>query len=286
LKSLQLIAFASKMTELSRALRAEGKTIGFVPTMGALHEGHLSLIDCARAECDVVVASIFVNPTQFNDPKDFEKYPRTVDEDVALLGARGCDIVFVPDSVSEVFPTGYQHFEIDFGGFATVMEGAHRPGHFKGVANVVYRLLGIVEPDKAFFGLKDYQQYTIVRQLVKMKGLPVEITGIRTGRADSGLALSSRNQLLNAVDKAAAAGIYEALQLVKQHYGTKKASELAEMGRKFFSEHPEFELEYFEIADGDTLMPLKDEEIPRRPMAFVAARIGNVRLIDNIFLKD
>lgn len=286
MNTLQRIAFSAKMSAVSAELRKEGKIIGFVPTMGALHEGHLSLITRARQECDVVVASIFVNPTQFNDPRDFERYPRTVDRDVELLAASGCDFVFVPETTAEIFPADYVFHEISFGDLESVMEGLHRPGHFRGVANVVFRLFEIVHPHKAYFGLKDYQQLMIVRKMVEMLGIDVEVAGIRTGRAESGLALSSRNELLTGEQKVIAAQLYEALSLARNSYGKESIVRIREKMADFFASRPDFQLEYFEIVDGNTLQPLHAEDNTARPMAFVAARLGNVRLIDNIFLKE
>lgn len=282
-----VIGLSDEMTKISRKAKAEGKRVGFVPTMGALHEGHLSLVKAARQQCDLVVVSIFVNPTQFNDPKDFERYPRTVNADVELLANNGCDYIFVPESVAQIYPEGYSPFTLDLGLIADVMEGKHRPGHFNGVLNVVYQLFSIVEPSKAFFGLKDYQQYLVIRELIRQKQLPIELIGMPTSRTDSGLARSSRNKLLSEEEREIALQIYQSLQQARGAFGTKTVAEIEQDALQFYAERSDFTLEYFEIADGDTLAPLSGNgEASKNPMAFIATKLGNIRLIDNLFLKN
>lgn len=282
-----VIGISSEMTALSRQAKTQGQRVGFVPTMGALHDGHMSLVKEARKNCDLVVVSIFVNPTQFNDPKDFERYPRTVEKDLGLLSMNGCDVVFVPESVSEIYPEGYQSFTLPLGGLENVMEGKHRPGHFTGVLNVVSRLFEIVEPDVAYFGLKDYQQFLVVDQLIKQKNYPIQLQGMPTSRTESGLARSSRNQLLSADELELAAQINQLLKKASQLYGTMDVKVLEDNISADLRSNPAFELEYFEIADGETLQPIDGNgENCIKPMAFVALRLGKVRLIDNMFLKN
>lgn len=181
-----------------KTLKKAGRSIGFVPTMGALHSGHLSLIESAKSQCDVVVCSIFINPTQFNDAKDFDRYPRNYNDDAELLKSVNCDILFLP-SVKEIYPDESFKLNIDFGFLETVLEGKYRPGHFKGVGMVVKRLFELVNPDHAFFGLKDYQQFMVIKKLVEIYQFPIQLHGMPTIREKDGLAMSSRNKLLNSV---------------------------------------------------------------------------------------
>lgn len=257
----------------------ENPTIGFVPTMGALHEGHLSLIKAAREQSDIVVCSIFVNPTQFNNAADLERYPRDLDSDVKLLQENGCDVVFAPTE-EVIYPDGEPDYQIDFNGLDQVMEGPNRPGHFKGVAMVVQRLFEIVRPDKGFFGLKDFQQVAILKQMVKIKGLNVEIIPMPIVRSGQGLALSSRNQLLSEKEKELALIIFETLS-----YGKRIVSE-CENGHQLqqkmieFFEAGELELEYLEIVDNDSLQPI--DQLRPNISCCIAAYCGQVRLIDNM----
>lgn len=250
--------------------------------MGALHEGHLSLIRAAKKESEIVISSIFVNPIQFNDPKDFEKYPKTEAEDLKMLESAGCDIVFIP-SVDEMYPSDFKKEVFDFGDLEKVMEGAHRPGHFAGVATVVKRFFELVQPDKAFFGLKDYQQYSIIRALVKNTGMNIEIIGMPTVREEDGLAMSSRNRLLSGKEREEAVLLIRLLQQTKENFPKKSISALKSDFITGIEKNPSFRLDYFEIADGTTLQPLTDKN-SAEPRAFVAAFLGNVRLIDNISL--
>lgn len=279
---LKIIRLSSDLVSTINLLKTSKKTLGFVPTMGALHAGHISLIEAARQNSDVVISSIFVNPIQFNDPKDFERYPKTEEEDCKMLEAAGCDIVFIP-SVTEVYPPGFKKEIFHFGSLENVMEGAHRPGHFSGVAMVVKRLFELVNPDKAFFGLKDYQQYSIIRELVKITGMNIEIIGMPTIREPDGLAMSSRNRLLNEKDRKEAVTLIQLLKQAKENYSRKNISDIKFEFETELAKHPDFKLDYFEIADGKTLQPLVDKS-SEEPRAFVAAFLGNVRLIDNISL--
>lgn len=284
LNALNIIRLSSDLVATINLLKTSKKTLGFVPTMGALHSGHLSLVHAAKSQTDIVVCSIFVNPIQFNDPKDFEKYPKTELEDCKMLEAAGCNIVFIP-TVNEVYPLGFKKEIFHFGSLENVMEGAHRPGHFSGVAMVVKRLFELVQPDKAFFGLKDYQQFSIIRELVNQTKMKIDLIGMPTVREEDGLAMSSRNRLLNENERKEAVTLIRLLNKTKENYSQFNISELKFDFENELSKHPDFKLDYFEIADGKSLQPLMDKN-SEEPRAFVAAILGNVRLIDNVALKQ
>jgi pantoate--beta-alanine ligase len=256
-----------------------GKSIGFVPTMGALHEGHIELVRRARGENHVVVCSIFVNPIQFNNPEDFAKYPITIEDDLQKLFDAGCDVVFNP-SAKEMYPKP-DNSVFDFGQLENVMEGAFRPGHFNGVAIVVKKLLEIVRPNKAYFGEKDYQQLLIVTELVRQLGMPVEIVPCAIVREADGLAMSSRNMRLSAQERAIAPVIYKTLCLASQMASQKSIADIC-LWVKQQIEANQMTLEYFEIADAITLQPANQMEKEKKYRAFIAAFLGPVRLIDNI----
>lgn len=274
----------STIDELKKHLnkvRVSGKRIGFVPTMGALHAGHTSLIHEAKKETDFVVASIFVNPTQFNNADDLKNYPRMLDKDIELLQEHFCDAVFIPD-VETIYPENYSSIKLDLSPLDTVMEGKYRPGHFDGVVNVVYRLFDIIEPQKAFFGNKDFQQVAIIKAMTKKVNLPIQIIGCPTLREKNGLALSSRNLRLSEDQRTEALALYKTLIL-----GEKIASYLSpketlkEMIQHFTQSS--LELEYLEIVDPTTLLPLTDFWVPGAT-ACIVAYCGEVRLIDNMTL--
>ena len=269
----------SKQADLSAALaRAEGK-IGFVPTMGALHAGHASLVRRCRAENDQVVVSVFVNPTQFNDPTDLKNYPRTLDADLALLEQVGADWVYAP-TVEDIYPEPDMR-QFDFGGLDQVMEGACRPGHFNGVGQVVSRLLTIVKPDVAYFGEKDFQQLAIIRYMVRQLNLPVRIEGCPIVREEDGLALSSRNRLLTPEHRAAAPLICRALQAGATQAGKLPVEEVRQLIRQMIDADPLLEVEYVSIVDNDTLQEITEwTSAPLR--VCVAVRAGAIRLIDNM----
>lgn len=269
----------SKQADLAAALAgAEGK-IGFVPTMGALHEGHASLVRRCRAENDQVVVSVFVNPTQFNDPTDLKNYPRTLDADVALLEKVGADWVYAP-TVEDIYPEPDTR-QFDFGGLDQVMEGACRPGHFNGVGQVVSRLLTIVKPDVAYFGEKDFQQLAIIRYMVRQLNLPVRIEGCPIVREADGLALSSRNRLLTPEHRAAAPMICQALQAGVAQAGKWPVAEVRRLIEQKIASSPLLEVEYVNIVDNDTLQEITDwTSAPLR--VCVAVRAGAIRLIDNM----
>lgn len=258
----------------------ERKTIGFVPTMGALHEGHISLVKKSREQNDVCIVSIFVNPTQFNNQTDLENYPRTIDEDIKLLNYAGVDIVFVP-SVQEIYPEP-DNRQFDFGQLDKVMEGKFRPGHFNGVAQVVSRLFDIVKPDKAYFGEKDFQQLAIIRQMVRQLNIPVEIVPMPIRREDSGLAMSSRNQRLTEDQKKDAVNIYRVLSESKTLYNNKTVEELRFWVIENINKIASLEVEYFEIVDGNTLQQISDWKDTQYAVGCITVFCGEVRLIDNI----
>lgn len=256
------------------------KTIGFVPTMGALHEGHISLVNKCREQNDICIVSIFVNPTQFNNQTDLEKYPRTIDEDIKHLNYAGVDIVFVP-SVQEIYPEP-DNRQFDFGQLDKVMEGKFRPGHFNGVAQVVSRLFDIVKPDRAYFGEKDFQQLAIIRQMVRQLNIPVEIVPMPIRREDSGLAMSSRNQRLTEDQKKDAVNIYRVLSESKTLYNNKTVEELRFWVIENINKIASLEVEYFEIVDGNTLQQISDWKDTQYAVGCITVFCGEVRLIDNI----
>jgi pantoate--beta-alanine ligase len=262
--------------------KKEGLSIGFVPTMGALHEGHLSLLKEAKNDSDFVVCSIFVNPIQFNNSRDLEKYPRETKSDIEKLESVNCDVLFHP-SVEEMYPQP-DETKYDFGQLDKVMEGEHRPGHFNGVAIVVKKLFEIVEPDKAFFGLKDYQQLVIIHKLTKDYNLPVEIIPCPTMREPNGLAMSSRNELLSPAERDQASVIYDVLKMVKIQAGFAPVSNLKSDIYRQFKKNKLIELEYFDIVDMYSLVPIKAWASSNNVIACIAVKIGNVRLIDNLIL--
>ena len=255
-------------------------TLGFVPTMGALHAGHLSLVARARKECATVVVSVFVNPTQFNDKNDLKSYPRTPEADIALLEGAGADAVFMPP-IEEVYPEPDTRV-FDFGQIDKVMEGAFRPGHFNGVAQVVSRLFDLVRPARAFFGEKDFQQIAVIRAMVARLGLPVEIVPCPIVRGEDGLALSSRNALLDAPHRAAAPRIYAALKEAVARREEMTPQELRQWVTERIDSDPMLETVYFDIVNADTMQPVESWDEPCGKQGCVAVQAGSVRLIDNI----
>ena len=268
-----------------KTFRSDGKSIGFVPTMGALHAGHLSLIKAALSSCDKVVVSIFVNPTQFDSPEDLEKYPRNLQADISQIAEVSDDVLVFSPSAEEIYGRNVISEEFSFDGLEHQMEGKFRKGHFDGVGTVVRRLFEIVQPDKAFFGEKDFQQLQIIRKLVEKLQLNIEVIGCPIDREDSGLARSSRNERLAPLQRQEASLLYAILQTVKADFGTKSAPEIYRQVRQNFNAHPNLKLEYFEIADAGTLKEIRDKEDGKKYRAFIAAYAGQVRLIDNIALN-
>ncbi|MNJ83949.1 Pantothenate synthetase [compost metagenome] len=280
--NVEIINTVEELKQALNSLRKEGKHIGFVPTMGALHQGHMDLISRAGAECDVVVASVFVNPTQFNNPSDLKLYPRTPEADAELLKKFGCDFAFFP-SVEEIYPENWIVPRVDLGSLDRVMEGQFRPGHFNGVVQVVSRLFEIVEPHKAFFGLKDFQQVAVIKRMVSELKMPVQIVACETLRTEKGLAMSSRNKRLSDEQKEEALIIYQTLSRAKLDAQTYSPSETLKRAKAFF-ESGSLKLEYLNIVHPETLEDLEDDWIPGATMC-IACFCGEVRLIDNITLN-
>jgi pantoate--beta-alanine ligase len=261
-----------------------GSTIGFVPTMGALHQGHLALVKQSVAHNTATVVSIFVNPTQFNNPEDLEKYPRTLEADVQKIATVSPHVIVFAPGVDEMYEGNTQSQHYDFDGLETKMEGAHRPGHFDGVGTIVKKLFEIVQPTNAYFGEKDFQQLQIVKKLVEKHNLGINIVGCPISREESGLAMSSRNERLTPHEREEAALIYKILQDARENFKTESIDLVKEHALEAFETHPEFKPEYFEIAEETTLEPaiLKEN---RKYRAFIAVFLGNIRLIDNISLN-
>lgn len=261
-------------------LREAGKKIGFVPTMGALHQGHISLLEQSRIENDATVCSIFVNPIQFNNPDDLEKYPRTEYEDLKMLKDAGCNMVFMP-SPTEMYPEENKII-FDFGHLDKVMEGQFRPGHFNGVAVVVKKLFDIVQPHRAYFGEKDFQQLTIIKALVKMLQIPVEIVPCPTLREPSGLAMSSRNERLSTKDRETASVIYKTMRLAREKVPLMLPQACERWVIDEINSTTGLDVEYFKLVDAQTLLPVHEWNTGLPVRGCVAAYIGGVRLIDNI----
>ena len=265
-------------------IRRSGKTIGLVPTMGALHNGHITLISASRAQNSHTICSIYVNPMQFNNPADLQKYPRSLEQDVKLLEAAGCDAVFCPDN--EDMYEGKSVLKFDFGDLDKVMEGKYRPGHFSGVALVVSKLFNIVNPDNAYFGQKDWQQFAVIQQVVTELKFGLTLHSIPTRREPDGLAMSSRNLRLNGIQRQHATIFYDALRLAKEKL--KKGEEIAGV-KRFVGELVEkadgVRLEYFEVAESKSLNLLEAVDGVETPILCIAGYVGDVRLIDNIFLN-
>jgi len=258
--------------------RAKSLTIGLIPTMGALHDGHLSLVKEARKRVDFTIASIFINPTQFDNNSDLQQYPKSLDSDIRKLEAVNCDLVYSPTE-EEIYGES-EPFDFDFRGLNEFMEGEHRLRHFEGVVQVVKRLFEIIKPDVACFGLKDFQQYAIIKQMVNYFNLPIEIIGCPTIREKNGLAMSSRNRLLSPDDISSALMLSKTLKLIQSNYPKLSPKEIKELAIGPLQK--ETNLEYLVIADSEKLRPIKDWSEAKHARAFVAAKVGEVRLIDNL----
>jgi pantoate--beta-alanine ligase len=277
-----LVRTRKEIQEQLQVLRNKG-SVGFVPTMGALHQGHLSLVNAASAENKIVVVSIFVNPTQFNDPADLKRYPRNIDQDLSLLKRTPCELVFVPEP-DEVYPEPDNRI-FDFGLLDKVMEGKFRPGHFNGVAQVVSRLFNIVKPDKAYFGQKDFQQLAIVKAMVRLLNLPVEIIACPIIREKTGLAMSSRNALLSPDERESSAVIYRTLKDARKLIHEKSVEDLKNWVTETINKNPYLKVEYFEIVDSETVQPIENWDENKEKTGCIAVCCGKVRLIDNIVLN-
>ncbi len=259
------------------------QTVGFVPTMGALHKGHLSLIQQSREQTQVTVSSIFVNPTQFNDPKDFEKYPVTIAQDIQLLIKAGCDVLFLP-SAKEIYPDGTAHLpHYELGYLETVLEGKYRPGHFQGVCQVVHRLLEIVQPNQLFLGQKDFQQCMVIKKLIEQTELSAQVQIVSTLRENDGLAMSSRNMRLTETERTNATAIYQALLFMKEQLKHVPVLQLKETAAKELTLKG-FRVDYVELAKADTLELIEEWNGQDKVVALIAAYLNEVRLIDNMIL--
>lgn len=281
---MQILTTAAGLQAYAEQARRLGQRVGLVPTMGALHNGHLQLVQAARTECNKVIASIFVNPTQFNNAEDFRLYPRVPEADAALLGPAGCTALFAP-SVEEMYPQPAV-LRFDFGALERVMEGAHRPGHFNGVATVVSKLFHLARPHRAYFGQKDWQQVAVIRQLVADLSFDLEIRACPTIRETDGLAMSSRNRRLNPAARAAAPLLHRVLAAaaaqVQQGLPLAQVRAAAETA---LAREPLVAPEYFEVADAQTLQPLEEYAAGRAVVLCLAAHLGGVRLIDNVVVE-
>lgn len=277
-KKSDLSAFLSPLIQ-------QNKSIGFVPTMGALHKGHLSLLEKSLSENDITVMSIFVNPTQFNNAEDLDKYPRTLERDVQIMQELSNNIIVYAPEVADIYEGNTVSESFNYDGLENQMEGKHRPGHFDGVGTIVKRLFEIVQPNKAYFGEKDFQQLQIVKKLVAKHNIPVEVIGCPIHRETNGLAMSSRNERLSETARKNAAIIYRILNAAKDFFQSHSAEETITLVENEFKKYPEFQLEYFEIADEATLLPVSKKETDKKYRGFIAIFIENIRLIDNISLN-
>lgn len=279
-----IITSAAEMISFSRAAQRDGKKVGFVPTMGALHQGHLSLVRAARAQCGAVVVSIFVNPTQFGPNEDFAKYPRSFDQDKDMLERAGVDCIFYP-TVEEMYPEGAATW-VTVEGLSDKLDGRSRPGHFRGVSTVVSKLFNIVQPNAAFFGQKDAAQVAIIRKMVRDLNFDVQIIVCPILREGDGLAMSSRNAYLSATERKQALVLSRALRRVQSlvERGEQSTTRLMDAGKKAIAEEPAVRLDYFEIVNPDTLDPVPD--ISGGALVAVAAYVGSTRLIDNVLLAE
>lgn len=284
---MMIIRSAAELETYTDRARQNGKSIGFVPTMGALHAGHISLVEQSVKENDFTVVSVFVNPTQFNNPTDLATYPRDEERDLRLLSEAGADAVFMP-TVEEVYPGGVENrvrHEFQLGTAAEVMEGKYRPGHFQGVAEVVSRLFSLVRPTRAYFGEKDFQQIAVIRNMVASEGIDVEIVACPIKRADDGLALSSRNALLTPDQRAVAPEIHRALAESVEYSREHSVRATHDSVVERLNAVPHLNVEYFEIVDGRTLLPVEEWEESPSVVGCITVYCGKVRLIDNIRYK-
>jgi pantoate--beta-alanine ligase len=278
---LKILRKTFEIEQIIADLKSKNQEIGFVPTMGALHDGHLSLVEKSVKENSVTIVSIFVNPTQFNNSDDYDKYPNTIDEDIKLLEKTNCDYVFLPTK-GEIYTSEYVFPEINIGLLDQMMEGKHRPGHFKGVMQVVYRFFEIIRPNKAYFGLKDFQQVAVIKKMTDFFMLPIEIIACTTVREKDGLAMSSRNLRLSQGQRIEALFIYESLILAKNLSAKFSPQEVIKIINDLYKESS-LKLEYFEIINPENFEVLRDNWHPNS-IACIVAYVGEIRLIDNMFL--
>jgi len=273
------------LIDFLKSIKTTHSTIGFVPTMGALHQGHLALMQKSLSENENTIVSIFVNPTQFNNPEDLAKYPRTLEEDVKKLTALSPKIILYAPTVEDIYEGQPVSQSFDFDGLENQMEGKFRPGHFNGVGTIVKRLFEIVEPTNAYFGEKDFQQLQIVKKMVAKSNLKVNVVGCPIYREPNNLAMSSRNERLSAQEREAAAIIFQTLNVAKEKFKSNSATSVSEWVQKSFEKNPMFTLEYFVIADEATLLPCLRKDKNKKYRAFIAIVVNNIRLIDTISLN-
>ena len=282
---MRVLTNINSLNQLLDNSRVNNKIIGFVPTMGALHEGHLSLVKLAQKDCDEIVCSIFINPTQFNDYNDLENYPITIEEDIKLLEEISCDILFLPN-ITEMYPQGLNTKHYKLNGIDEILEGQKRPGHFDGVCTIVHRLFSILKPNTAYFGEKDFQQVAVIKQMVNSLSLPVQIKTGRTIRDKDGLAKSSRNTLLSTTQRKKATYIYASLQKMKLLYGKVDCAQLKEMIKYDLNLIEDMQLDYLEIVNPHNFKSVKGNDSNEEAVALIAVFLGKVRLIDNLSLND
>jgi pantoate--beta-alanine ligase len=281
-EGMEIIYHRAELAKRSGEWKQKNLSIGFTPTMGALHEGHLSLLELSRKQTDISVASIFVNPTQFNDPKDFEKYPSSIDADLEMLLQAGCDVVFLPD-VKDIYPDQVLAIEVvDLGYIGTCLEAARRPGHFEGVVQVVDILLRALMPHKLFLGAKDYQQVMVIKTLISQRNWPIQVIKGTTIREQDGLAMSSRNRRLSVEQRSMATILYKSLQSIEADSATSDLGVLTKSYIDLLNQTPGLVVDYLEIVDSQTLTPLKNLNKKGENLACIAAYVGDIRLIDNL----
>jgi pantoate--beta-alanine ligase len=282
---MKIFKYKNELKVYLQDLKAQKKTIGLVPTMGALHKGHLSLISQAKKINDIIVVSIFINPTQFDNNEDLKKYPKTIENDTKLLESVFCDVLFYP-SVKEIYNEKIVADTFDFDGLEHQMEGKFRDDHFNGVGTIVKTLFEIIAPHRAYFGQKDFQQLQIIKKMVKKHRINIKIKGCSIFREDDGLAMSSRNARLTKQHRESAPFIYKTLKEVRKKFGIENPNNLTQWVEDQFKKHPLFKLEYFTIADEKTLETIKNKESGKKYRAFIAIFADKIRLIDNIRLHN
>lgn len=280
---MEIFRTRAEVRKYLERLKPEGRSVGLVPTMGALHQGHLSLIDAARRKADAVVCSIFVNPTQFNDKNDLANYPRPIEDDIRKLEEANCDVLFLPE-VEEMY-NSEDKWHIELNNLDNILEGEIRPGHYQGVTQIVKKLFDIVSPDYAFFGQKDFQQFVVVSYMVKKLGVDVQLVMCPIVREDDGLAMSSRNVYLSAEDRQHALSLFKALTKAKADFGNLSLPELKQKAMEYLSDAAGIEPEYFELYNADTFEPAASKHA-EKIIALVAARVGTIRIIDNMVLNN
>jgi len=280
---LEIFRTRTEVHSYLEKVKIDGNSIGFVPTMGALHEGHLSLIDAARTKADVVVCSIFVNPTQFSDKKDLENYPRPIEDDIKKLEGANCDVLFLP-KVDEMYNSN-DNWHIKLNDFDTILEGEIRPGHYQGVTQIVKKLFDIVRPDYAFFGQKDFQQFVIISYMVKKLGINIQLIRCPIIRENDGLAMSSRNVYLSKEDRQNALSLFNSLTRAKEEFSHMSIPQVKKNAMDYLSNAVGIKVEYFELYDINTFEPASSKQA-ENVIALVAARVGNIRIIDNMILSN